>query len=148
MHNCLKFLLLLFMVVVVCMFSKYLQLLTESLVVAHVCCCFCCRCCCMFPKYVQLPTESLVVVHVCCRFHVCCRCRFPNMQGVPRAGLDEGGQDGENPVHHEDQPALQQRQSPKTKPSTHFIEWPNIHRQQDSQKTSLWFQAALLSVSR
>lgn len=32
------------------------------------------------------------------------------LQGVPRSGLDEGGQDGEDSVHHEDQPAFQRRE--------------------------------------
>lgn len=36
------------------------------------------------------------------------------LQGVPRSGLDEGGQVGENSVHHEDQPALQRRKSRQT----------------------------------
>ncbi len=29
------------------------------------------------------------------------------LQGVPRSGLDEGRQDGEDAVHHEDEPAFQ-----------------------------------------
>lgn len=36
------------------------------------------------------------------------------LQGVPRSGLDEGGQVGEDSVHHEDQPALQRRKSRQT----------------------------------
>jgi len=31
---------------------------------------------------------------------------FPVLQRVPGSGLDEGGQNGEDSVHHEDEPAL------------------------------------------